>query len=123
MPLKFQPVYYVYVLVDPRDGEIRYVGATEHLKIRFRSHIIDGSDSRPIGAKQAWLMELLDDSKEPIMEPIASCSSKSGVADLERYWIRMFRSIGCPLTNGMKTARKPVKLVYPTNLKRLHAYV
>jgi hypothetical protein len=87
---------HVYVLVDPRDGEIRYVGWTSRtLRQRHLEHMYARSKTH----RSHWLSLLKQQGMAPFIRllqtlPIAEAKKS------ERYWIDYFRSIGCRLVNG-----------------------
>ena len=73
----------IYVLIDPRTEEIRYVGKTvKSLKARVADHR-RRFDWNP---RIELVQEVLDDFWQ----------------EAERYWIAYYRSIGCDLVNVAK---------------------
>lgn len=86
----------IYLLRDPRNGDVRYVGKTaQSLAERLMKHL---SDKRKNPHKQAWLNQLRSEGLVPIIEPIVSADEKSWAA-LERWWIRLYNSIAPGLVN------------------------
>ena len=86
----------IYVLVDPRDEEIRYVGWTiRTLPQRLRSHL---RDKYP-GHKTRWVQMLRRLGLKPRIDLIQEVPLLDWAA-AERYWIGYFRSMGCRLTNS-----------------------
>ena len=70
----------IYVLIDPRTEEIRYVGKTSRqLELRLRGHrrVFDWNPR----------IELVQEVPDDFWQ------------EAERYWITYFRAIGCPLAN------------------------
>lgn len=87
----------IYVLIDPRNNEIRYVGQTHRdLKTRFREHIIK-KDTLNTHCKK-WINQLLKLDLYPIMELLEEVP-KEDWAIQERYWISQFKCWGFNLTN------------------------
>lgn len=87
--------WYIYVLIDPRSEEIRYVGWTINPRQRLSAHV---SRARKGGSyKYHWIAQLLDLGLRPTIEIIESGSGDH--KDPERRWIAYYRSIGCRLTN------------------------
>lgn len=85
----------IYVLVDPRDGEIRYVGwTTQTLAKRYKSHL--AYKSRAYRSK--WIQLLVRQGTRPIMRLIQAVPAKDGPR-AEIYWIRFHRELGCRLVN------------------------
>lgn len=100
MPV-WQPVpFYVYVLVDPNDGEIRYVGYTRCLCARLKGHLQESQVYWLKDARGAWIRSLTDDGLEPILSPIAGFHTEDEAKEAEKDWIRRFMAIGCNLVNG-----------------------
>lgn len=85
----------IYVLIDPRDNEIRYVGKTnQKLRSRLLKHLRDKNR----GHRHNWIAKLqrfgLQPRIEKLQEVPCGCS-----ASAEIYWIAYFRSLGCNLVN------------------------
>ncbi len=85
----------IYVLIDPRDEEIRYVGKTKSPKRRLGSHLRDRDDSY----RTRWIGKLGRMGMVPRMQVIQEVPA-SFEAEAEKYWIAYFRAIGCRLTNS-----------------------
>lgn len=86
---------YIYGLVDPRTGEIRYVGKTNNLKLRYNGHnktkwIRDKKTSWVVGLKQLGL-----NFKMIVLEE----TDTDGWSSAERWWVEHLRSNGYNLTN------------------------
>ena len=85
----------VYVLKDPRDGAIRYVGQTFALLQRMRAHERDCQrNSRPL---YRWLADLGEAGLIPVYEIMETGSGD--VTEAECRWIARMRSEGASLTN------------------------
>jgi hypothetical protein len=86
----------IYVLIDPRDSAIRYVGMTQHtLQFRLRLHL---REKKSRGHKVWWVQKLVRIGMPPRIDLIQQVPIKFG-PDAERYWISYFRATGCDLTN------------------------
>lgn len=88
----------IYVLCDPSDGRVRYVGRTCEPKRRFNRHCQKthaGSEDESRRAK--WLESLRKRGLKPEMIVI-DWDDDWDVA--ERFWIKVFRNVGCDLVNG-----------------------
>lgn len=86
----------IYGLLDPRDGQIKYVGKTKDLAQRMKDHLKDAKRSNT--PKNAWLLKLgrLDLCPEMIvLEEV----SKAMWPEAERRWIADMRKRGIPLKN------------------------
>lgn len=86
----------IYLLIDPRTGECRYVGKSERGVRRAREHMQPAFLQRPQHCA-CWLRSLSAEGLRPEIEVV-----ESGVVDIddaEMFWIGYFRSLGCRLTN------------------------
>lgn len=89
--------YSIYVLKDPRDGNIRYVGKTYRIAYRFRQHLTDKSKCHKVN----WIRQLKSENLLPEMEVLVEGLLSEEVAFLEeRRIISELRSTGLSLTNG-----------------------
>lgn len=87
---------FIYLLLDPVTGEIRYVGWTaKALATRLRQHLRD----RCACHRTWWIRGLLHQGLRPQIQLLQAVPSEQW-AEAERYWIAHFRDAGCPLTNG-----------------------
>lgn len=85
----------IYVLVDPRDGEVRYVGwTTKTLAWRLLRHV----KARGKTWRDNWIAVLLGLGEIPIIR-VLQVLPLQGSQDAERYWIKTLRDAGCRLTN------------------------
>ncbi len=88
----------VYLLIDPRNDEIRYVGASTYGgKFRLGQHIADSKEGD--GPKDSWIKELLKLGMKPIAADLADYRTCSQMITGEMYWINRLRAAGCPLFN------------------------
>lgn len=89
--------WFVYLLIDPRDAAVRYVGVSHVPKRRYREHLKEAVQGRTT-PKDDWVRSLLATGEYvPNME-IVDSGHGDGV-DAERAWIAKMREAGCPLTN------------------------
>lgn len=86
----------IYILIDPHDGEIRYVGSSTNIGIRFDKHLANGNPKTP---KERWIKELASEGLEPIMEPLIELTNGDDEREHEDAWIRRFTLAGCKLYN------------------------
>lgn len=94
--------YYIYVLRDPRDNGVRYVGRTKNLKGRLQSHLYKKSDGSFVHARREWIWELRSEGLRPVMEVVETLRApvdEALVSERERRWIFHFFQQGAPLTN------------------------
>jgi hypothetical protein len=88
---------FIYGLVDPRNGQIRYVGMTDRPKFRLKSHM-ECLES-PTSYKTRWIRKLKKENVFPLLV-ILDKVHKSQRSEKERFWIAHVRSLGFHLTNG-----------------------
>lgn len=80
----------IYALLDPRTGEVRYIGKTYRSKQRrLRQHINDSRSGRSNTHAACWVRSLLNEGLEPVAKTIEVVTENW--EDRERYWIRYFR--------------------------------
>jgi len=87
----------IYVLVDPRNEVVRYVGYSYRLSRRIVEHLYEKNERTH---KANWIRTLRTLGMIPQHRVIDSGYGESGRWAAERYWIFYYRSIGANLTNG-----------------------
>jgi len=90
-------VCYIYALADPCTCEIRYIGKTDDPYGRLKAHFHKNKLSAH-SRKNSWLKSLQARGVEPVMLIFA----QADVAlwqQAEKYYIRLYRALGCRLTN------------------------
>ncbi len=88
----------IYVLRDPRDGEVRYVGKTAYpLNIRRSCHISHAIVGKKRTHCAAWLRSLHALGLVPLIEQIDSATEEW--AACEQKWISYYQAAGARLTN------------------------
>jgi hypothetical protein len=89
--------WFIYVLKEPENGEVRYVGYTINLHQRFLDHF---KPSRFLHGtrRDRWLKRLMILGRKPILE-ILEIGEGLDWANAERKWIKHFRMVGARLTN------------------------
>jgi len=93
---------HIYILIDPRTDEIRYVGKTEQsINARINGHMQDNTPCHRVH----WLNELKREGLKPraailvtidLFEPFDENTWKIE----EKYWIRKLKQMGARLTNN-----------------------
>lgn len=87
----------IYALIDPRDGEVRYVGISLDASKRLKAHLKDGRAT----AKTAWLKDLKSSGEAPRIKILDIAGSKEEGVGKERFWIQYYRDRnGNLLTNS-----------------------
>ena len=94
--------YYIYLLRDPRDNSVRYVGRTKNPKRRYNSHLNDKYDGSYIHARRDWIDELLLMNSRPHIEVVETLSAPvddAVISEREFRWIFHLFQQGADLTN------------------------
>jgi len=89
----------IYILIDPRNGHVRYVGKTNNPLKRLSKHISVAKKSTK-SHKNAWIKGLLNDNFKPILEVIDEIDEKDWIF-WEVYWISQFKTWSFNLLNVM----------------------
>ena len=90
----------VYGLIDPRAGELRYVGKTERsTHVRLKRHMHNAREGVRSHVYN-WLRQLLAAGLKPEVEVLETHETAEALVEAERHFIAYFRSIGCNLTNA-----------------------
>lgn len=89
-----EALHSVYVLIDPRTQEVRYVGRAKDLKVRLKRHW------RGVGRSHVatWIRALKRLGLRPQVAIVQQVPADH-IAAAERYWIAHYRALGCPMTN------------------------
>jgi hypothetical protein len=90
--------YYIYALIDPTDGRVRYIGKTNNLKNRLKEHIGSSKKKGFWTPKNQWIKSLLDNNLTPIISPIFE-TTKEEVNKYEIEYIKRYRELESDLTN------------------------
>lgn len=90
---------FIYILIDPRDNQVKYVGKTNNVKRRYSQHISLASKNKTY--KTNWLSSLIIMNLKPEMVVIDECEDDSWI-ELEQWYIELFKSWGFKLTNLTK---------------------
>lgn len=85
----------VYGLIDPRTGQLRYIGKSTHLKRRLNVH----NRAHGTGHRANWLRELVTAKLQPDVVVLESFESEEAAYQAEIEWIGMAKSWGAKLTN------------------------
>lgn len=91
--------FIVYCLIDPRNGEVRYVGKSSSGLRRPGRHQTSGG-RRGETHNKAWLRQMWDDgARVPMILVLEECDSDAQVLSREIVLIALFREAGFNLTN------------------------
>lgn len=86
---------YIYVLINPKNKEIFYVGCTINPKARLSFHKCTTANTYSRTPKDWYIVK---HKIVPEMEIIETVNDGSGIGT-EREWIKKLRKEGHPLTN------------------------
>jgi hypothetical protein len=89
-------INYIYALLDPLSGRIRYIGKSIMPKERLQNHINEVSNCH----RSHWLQSLKKQGLKPEMRILEEVSEGACWQDREKYWIAMGKNLGWPLTNN-----------------------
>lgn len=89
----------VYGLIDPRSGELRYVGKSTTGMVRPRKHGQPGTLKWNRGHSGAWLRSLARDGLAPEIIELERAATRSDLAAAEQFQIAYWRFVGADLTN------------------------
>lgn len=88
----------IYVLIDPRTGEIRYIGKSTCGLKRPRDHTKPKTLKKNTAYCGNWLRQLVAAGLEPTIKVIEVCT-RDQLAVSEKKWIARGRKLGWKLTN------------------------
>ena len=94
---------YIYSLSDPITNEIRYVGQTNNLKIRYNQHLNKSCDEKNPQYntyKSRWIRKLLSNNLKPIISILETVNTLEESNLRENYYIEKFTNEGIKLTNS-----------------------
>jgi hypothetical protein len=98
--MNYSEVAYIYVLIDPRDNQIRYVGKTTQPLKRLKSHIYECKNKKYKHRRAKWVRNLIKENLIPIIKFVKICP----LSDFEKYeaeYIKLYQSD--KLTNSDET--------------------
>ncbi len=77
----------IYVLKDPENFIIHYVGRSVNIKTRYRQHIFLARKNKKKNRKDAWILSILNRGSKPLIEIIESVPEEICV-EREIFWIK-----------------------------------
>lgn len=95
LPMPTPRIWYIYILIDPRNDEVRYVGWSFNVAQRLSAHISTAPTTPSY--KAHWIRQLFAAGLRPRCEIIDSGDGDWQAA--ERHWIAYYRTQGARLTN------------------------
>lgn len=89
-------IRFIYVLLDPENYDVRYVGASNNPNRRLKQLCWRVAESRVTNTSR-WIAGLRQRGTRPLMAVLEVTSEQWG--ERERFWIQYFLDRGAPLTN------------------------
>ena len=89
--------YEVYILIDPIDFLVKYVGMTTNPEGRKASHW--GTRFNPKTRLDMWIWNLAQEGKKVIYEPVRQLDDEEEARHFEKWMIRFMEDEGFPLVN------------------------
>lgn len=91
---------YIYALVCPFSGIVRYIGKCKNLDNRFYRHLNKARAGNPTHHHSTrWIRNLLTRGAEPIMRKLLTLSDNADWQHFEKVTIARYRRAGFDLTN------------------------
>lgn len=87
---------YIYALICPFDGQLKYIGKANNPERRLRDHMQDIRGA--VYEKAMWIKKMKLAKKKPILEILDEIEIHNWQF-YEEFWIGYFKSIGCNLFN------------------------
>lgn len=125
---------FIYILIDPITGKIRYVGQTDDPNKRLKCHWRDRLQKKNLRNHKAhWIAKLWQDYRvKPSMDIIETLNAESMeelesiLNERELYWINHYLDRGCDLTNTSHKFYNRIinhhRVVEIKNAKKLFVY-
>lgn len=95
----------VYLLADPRDGAVKYVGASTNPEQRYAQHKSDRCHEK----MRAWFTELEEIGMKPEMS-IVACADIESLDAIEEMWMKMMDKRYNLLNRNMNITFNPKKV-------------
>jgi len=87
---------YIYGLLDPMSGRVRYIGKSTRPKERLQNHMNEVSSCH----RSHWLQSLKRQGVKPELRILEEVAPDAKWQEREKYWIAMGKNLGWPLTNN-----------------------
>ena len=94
--MRISDICYIYALLDPQTGVVRYIGKTIRPKERLKQHI--DRSKKPRYKKECWIKSLINKGLYPEMIIIDECDFEDSSL-IEEMYISLFKGWGFDLTN------------------------
>lgn len=107
---------YIYVLIDPRNEFVRYVGKTKNPNRRLAQHIYESNKIKC--HKNNWLKQLLEAGVKPEMVIVESLQSTEDWIFWEQFYIDLCKSWEFNLTNTLEGGSGKKHITMPLGFKK-----
>lgn len=87
----------IYGLIDPITNELRYIGQTSNLKVRYTRHLKNAIFHNKQTYVYCWIRKLIDVYK--VNPEVIIIDIVENYDYWEEFYISYYKSIGCKLTN------------------------
>jgi len=98
--------YLIYGLIDPRDNQMRYVGATKNIYKRLSRHMAGNKSNVD---RVSWLESLKSENLVPSVFDIDEVDEREW-EEAERFWIEYYQHLGMPLLNRATGGRTGTRM-------------
>lgn len=118
--------YLIYGLIDPRDGQLRYVGKSVNGLERAKAHAQPWSIRWSKTHSRNWVKGLVDAGFKPDIEVLETCETAEALVEAEQFHIAYWRFVGADLTNltaggegtiGRRKTLEEVERIRTSNLR------
>lgn len=96
---------YVYALLDPIDGIIKYIGITDAPTKRLNAHLCRARNINKISRKDMWIRSVVERGRSPILVVIDVVEKGGDALRTETEWIEHFYKVSPLLTNKVGIRR------------------
>jgi group I intron endonuclease len=87
---------FIYALLDPLNGRVRYIGKSIRPELRLQNHMNEVSNCH----RSHWLQSLKKQGIKPEMRILEAIKPEQSWQERERFWIAIGKNLGWPLTNN-----------------------
>lgn len=105
---------YIYYLICPIDGKVKYVGKTKHPETRYKQHV--KKLDKLMTPKRIWLEGLFAENLMPIMKVVEEVPDGKNAREREQYHVTKNQDTILNIHNPAKGA-KAFKGRYPKKKK------
>jgi hypothetical protein len=91
-------IIYIYGLVDPINNEIKYIGKSNNVETRLKSHLYHSYKNENKTYKERWICNLKKLNLKPNLIILKETNDKE-YEYWEMYYIKFYKDLGYKLTN------------------------